>query len=303
MGKYLGAMITAIIPAAVGMLISMIVVTFLTDAGLSMESISRLGLIALMSFAYISLFVLLGIVISSLVHRSSVSLLFSLSIWITLVIVVPNVAGVIAESTSDLPTEKEFADRHMATYDVFREWKETASKKDFNSKEEAMEELSHRLNQHVDKKMGVLDSYRNAIYSKEDLAINISRISPASVFELAAMEVIDAGVRAQRRFYRMARNYYGIYVDYLSDKVGKVRKHFSFPPMFDAKVRGEMIKIGTPPRTQLPEDLSDFPQPTKYSLSLSEGIVSGLWNIILLAIWNVALFMMAHLFFLRYDVR
>jgi len=303
-GKYLGALITISIPAAVGMLISMIIVSLLGSAGLTIESIPRIALVMLISFVYISLFVLLGIAISSIVHRSSLSLLLSLSIWIVLVVVIPNLAGIAAESASGVLPEHEFLKRHRDTFgQLFAKWKEISAKKDFKTVEEAQEELSRMMNEGEEQRMRVLDSYRNTIYTNEDLAINVSRISPASAFEFAVAGSLDVGVASQRRFYRATRKYYDLIENYVLKKVGKVRKHVSLPPMFAAKVDGKDIKIAPPSGIMLSGDTSDFPVLPKYRLSVSESIMSGLWNIALLAIWNVVLLLLANMAFLRYDVR
>jgi ABC-type transport system involved in multi-copper enzyme maturation permease subunit len=304
MGKYLGALITVAIPTATGMLVSMIIVGLVGNFSMTIEVIFRLALVMLMSLIYISLFVTMGITVSSIVHRSSLSLLLSLSLWIILVIVIPNLGGIIAESVSDVLPEHEFFRRHRETFgQPFAEWKKISEKKTFETTEEASEELSRILNESADRKMKVLDSYRNTIYINEDLAINISRISPASALESSVAEIVDAGVSSQRRFYRAVRNYYDLIEEYTLKKAGKVRKHISFPPMFPAKVRGETVRIGTPPSIQLPEDVSDFPALPEYRLSVGESVLSCLWNMVLLAIWNVILLMVAHVLFLRYDVR
>ena len=304
MGKYLGALITIAMPAAVGMVISMIIVSLMGSVSLTMELIYRLALVMLMSFVYISLFILLGIMVSSLVHRSSLSLLLSLAIWIVMVIVIPNLGGIVAEGVSDVLPEHEFYKKHQDTFaDTFTKWKQSNASKNFMTKEAASKELGRLMNDSSETQMQVLDAYRNTIYTNEDLALNISRISPAAAFESATASVVDAGVISQRRFYRAVRKQYDLIESYFLEKTGKVWKHMLLPPIFAAKVDGKEVKIGTPPRIVLPDDTSDFPVLPKYRSSVGEGITSGLWNMALLVIWNVVLLLLANMAFLRYDVR
>ncbi len=302
MGKYLGALITAIIPAAVGMLISMIIVNIQGNISLNADSMSRLAVIAIMAFAYISLFSLIGLAISSAVHRSSVSLLLSLSVWIILVIVVPNLAGIIAESALEVTSEHEFAKLENETYKDIGRWERSVAERGLTDEGEISRDFGRSLTQQSEQRMRLKDSYVNTIYHKEDLAINISRISPASEFEFASAAIIDGGVLAQRRFYRASRKYYNLYADYVLEKTGMVVKYYQFMTL-PVVIKGKRIMASPPKAKPLPEDTSDFPAMPKANLSVGESIASGIWNIALLAIWNVALFMLSYMAFLKYDVR
>ena len=301
-GKYLGALITAIIPAAVGMLISMIIVNLQGNTSMNADSMSRLAIMAIIAFAYISIFSLIGLAISSTVHRSSVSLLLSLSVWIILVIVVPNLAGIIAESTLRVTSEHEFARREQETYRDIGEWEKSVRDRGITDEGEISRDFGKRLTQQTEQRIRLKDSYINTIYQKEDLAINISRTSPASEFEFASAAIIDGGVLAQRRFYRASRQYYDLYADYVLEKTGMVAKYFQFMTL-PVTVKGKRMMASPPKAKPLPEDTSDCPAMPKVNLSVSESIASGIWNIALLVIWNVALFMLSYMAFLKYDVR
>jgi ABC-type transport system involved in multi-copper enzyme maturation permease subunit len=302
MGKYLGALITAIIPAAAGMLISMIIVNIQGNTSLDADSMSRLAVIAIMAFAYISLFSLIGLAISSAVHRSSVSLLLSLSVWIILIIVIPNLAGIIAESALEVTSEYEFARREQETYRAIGKWERSVVERGITDEGEISRDFGRSLTQQAEQRIRLKDSYVNTIYQKEDLAINISRISPASEFKFASAAIIDGGVLAQRRFYRASRKYYDLYSDYVLEKTGMVAKYYQFMTL-PVVVKGKRIMASPPKAKPLPEDTSDFPAMPKVNLSVGESIASGIWNIALLVIWNVALFMLSYMAFLKYDVR
>jgi len=302
MGKYLGALITAIIPAAVGMLISMIIVNIQGNTSLDADSMFRLAVIAIMAFAYISLFTLIGLAVSSAVHRSSVSLLLSLSVWIILIIVIPNLAGIISESALEVTSEYEFARREQETYRAIGKWERSVVERGITDEEELSRDFGRSLTQQSEQRIRLKDSYVNTIYQKEDLAINISRISPASEFEFASAAIIDGGVLAQRRFYRASRQYYDLYADYVLEKTGMVAKYYEFMTL-PVMVKGKRIMASPPKAKPLPEDTSDFPAMPKANLSVGESIASGIWNIALLVIWNVALFMLSYMAFLKYDVR
>ena len=302
MGKYLGALITAIIPAIAGMLISVIVTSIRGNTELTAENMSRLGLILIMAMGYISLFVLLGIAVSSIVHRSAVSLLLSLSVWIVMVIVVPNVAGIVAESTLDVTPEREIAKQTGRTFMSLVDWRESVKARGIRDKKKLSEELARFMERDIEERMRLTESYVGSIHDKEDLALNISRISPASTFESACAEIVDSGVLAQRRFYRSARKYYDLYESYKREKTGMADKYLAYLKG-RVDIDGETVVVSPPQPKPLPRDISDFPAIPEFELSVGESIISGLWSIILLAIWNVILLMLAHVAFVRYDVR
>jgi ABC-type transport system involved in multi-copper enzyme maturation permease subunit len=280
----------------------MIIVSIRGNTELSAETMSRLVLILLMTMGYISLFVLLGIAVSSIVHRSSVSLLLLLSVWIVIVIVVPNVAGIVAESTLDVTPEREIAKQAGKTYMTLVDWRESVKSRGIKDREKLSQELARFMERDIVERMRLTDSYINSIHDKEDLALNISRISPASTFESACAEIVGSGVLAQRRFYRSARKYYDLYENYKREKTGMADKYLQF---LNGRVEidGETIVVAPPQPKPLPKDISDFPVIPKFQLSVGESVVSGLWSIVLLIIWNVILFMAANVAFLRYDVR
>jgi hypothetical protein len=215
---------------------------------------------------------------------------------------VPNLAGIIAESALEVPSEHEFARREQETYRAIGKWERSIAERGLTDEDEISRDFGRSLTQQSEQRMRLKDSYVNTIYQKEDLAINISRISPASEFEFASAAVIDGGVLAQRRFYRASRKYYDLYANYVLEKTGMVAKYYEFTTL-PVMVKRERIIIGPPKPKPLPKDTSDFPAMPKVNRSVSESMSSGIWNIALLAIWNVALFMLSYMAFLKYDVR
>lgn len=313
-GKYFGALITVIIPAIMGMLISTIIVILLGKISLTMEFIYRLSLVAVASFIYISLFVLMGITVSSIVHRSSVSLLLLLSLWIFFVIVVPNIAGIIAEGFSKAESKFDLIKRNKEfdeTVELLNFIKTRGLKAPDRFNSRGMDELSNILsrkfaelhNEGSNRRINIMDSYSNMIFTDEDLAFTRSKISPASLFEFAVQEIVDNGVMSQRRFYKSARTYYDLYDFYIQGKTGKVQKYPPYPFTMRIPVQGQIIFFASPKIENFPTNTSDFPAPPRFYLSVHESVKGCLWDITLLVIWNVLLFLTASLYFMQYDVR
>lgn len=149
--------------------------------------------------------------------------------------------------------------------------------------------------------MRLMDSYVNSIHTREDIALNISKVSPASVFELAIAEIADAGVMSQRRFDSAVRRCYNLYEDYVRQKTGNVQKYMYMST--SVKIDGKWVWVTHPPIDSLSKDTSDFPTLPKANFSISESIVSGAWHVSILLVWNVAFLLLSYFCFLRYDVR
>jgi ABC-type transport system involved in multi-copper enzyme maturation permease subunit len=97
LGKYLGAWVTLMLPATLAYLLSLLVVGFVANVHFAPPEIARLGVILLFYALYLSLMLLVGLVISSFVQRSSLALVFSAFAWFFFVTVVPNLATMIPD--------------------------------------------------------------------------------------------------------------------------------------------------------------------------------------------------------------
>ena len=122
LGKYVGACGTLLIPLMVGVVLNLLVIVV---AGGIAGTVSlqtghwlRIGLLTFMSILYISLFVLLGLLVSTSARWSSSSLLILLSFWVALVIVLPNLAGIVADHTSKVESEYQLSRRQRQVLEL-----------------------------------------------------------------------------------------------------------------------------------------------------------------------------------------
>ena len=94
LGKYIGAISTMLIPFLISFLAGILVLyTVLGIGALGADELLRILLMMVISILYISVFALLGIMISGMTTKSSTSLMISLFIWAILVVVWPNISG------------------------------------------------------------------------------------------------------------------------------------------------------------------------------------------------------------------
>ena len=149
------------------------------------------------------------------------------------------------------------------------------------------------------------EEHRNATRRKQDLARNLARISPTGVFQFAVENVADSGLKRQRRFEQAAKNYYHAVLS-LQEREGPTFKspYLVFGPL-TVKVDGETVNVPLPysPVTVPDGDISGYPRFSFPKTSLGENFSNGLWDTIILLLWNLMLALLAPLMFLRYDVK
>ena len=90
LAKYISAMICLLVPLLLSLLLAMILLTNNRSLSLSPDDFLRIGGIVLTSLAYLSVFYLIGMLISEVSRRTSTALMLSMFIWGFLVLVYPN---------------------------------------------------------------------------------------------------------------------------------------------------------------------------------------------------------------------
>jgi ABC-type transport system involved in multi-copper enzyme maturation permease subunit len=90
LAKYISAMLCLFVPLLLSLFLAMILLTNNRFLSLSPDDFLRIGGIVLTSLAYLSVFYLIGMLISEVSRRTSTALMFSMFIWGFLVLVYPN---------------------------------------------------------------------------------------------------------------------------------------------------------------------------------------------------------------------
>ena len=88
--KYISAMICLLMPLLLSLILAMILLTTSTAIALTTDDFLRIGGIVLTSLAYLSVFYLIGMLISAVSRRTRTALMFSMFVWGFLVLVYPN---------------------------------------------------------------------------------------------------------------------------------------------------------------------------------------------------------------------
>ena len=107
LAKYISAMICLLVPLLISLLLVVILLTTSTTVSLNLDDFLRIGGIVLSSIAYLSVFYLIGMLISVITHRTSTALMLAMFVWVFWVLVYPNV--ILVRITPAQPSEERLA--------------------------------------------------------------------------------------------------------------------------------------------------------------------------------------------------
>jgi hypothetical protein len=125
--------------------------------------------------------------------------------------------------------------------------------------------------------------YQQKKRAQQGLAVNLSRISPASALTFGSMTLARTGIDEFDRFLASVRAYKPIYTKWINSKLGT---------SFNLQT-GEQTKI----------NIDDMPQHVYEPEWLSRSLVRAIPDFALLTVMIIVFFVGAYVSFLRYDVR
>lgn len=135
---------------------------------------------------------------------------------------------------------------------------------------------------------------------QERLAFTLSRFSPASAFQLAAMTLCGTDVDMKSRYHEAMTQYREDLIEY-----AKMKGRTADGPgggFFKIEIDSEKgVQIGT--GRDEPVDVSDMPRFKPPTLNYAQVLVPVMTDIGILGIGTLLIFLGAFLAFLRYDVR
>ncbi len=317
-GSWAGLAIPLVIPVLLGVLL-----VLLYDVPLTGEHWLRLSLLMGMSLLYFTFFVIFGILVSSLTRRSVVSFLVSLVVWVTMVLIVPRMGVMAAGQMMPVPTVAEVeAQRDAFSKDEWEKhmqqmqasWREREEKMHGLTESERetyrddhmaawMDEDDAKRKQ-VQKDVDAFsvrlnEELRNKKESQEALAMTLSRISPASTYQLAAMKLAGTEIALKARYEDAMRDYRTRFNQYVDKKQKETGGAGGFRITFDSQ---HGVKFSAP-RESGSLDLTDLPV-----FAPAEGSLRGIAGSLVvdagvLALASLLAFAGAFAAFLRYDVR
>jgi ABC-type transport system involved in multi-copper enzyme maturation permease subunit len=294
-GGYISLLISLIIPLILGMLILLIY----PNISMSGQDWARVLIMFLIFFLYLSVFFTLGLFVSARTNKSSTSFLILLFIWVIFVTVIPKVSILAAAQLNPIPSIHEITAKKDA---FFRQVQDGIQKRNLDwgkehktdqDQKKYQEDFKKSLEENLQWATSQIDNYNAALErdyqarkrSQEHLAINLSRISPASALMFSTMSLARTGLDEYDRFLASIRAYKSIFVKWI---FAQDMKNFNF-----TRARGDRASV----------ELADMPQHNFEAESLSKSLARTLPDIGLMLVLIIVFFAGAYVSFLKYDVR
>jgi len=301
MGKVVGGYISLLISLIIPLILGLLILLIYPNISMSGQDWVRLFIMVLIYFLYLSVFFTLGLLVSARTNKSATSFLVLLFIWVIFVTVIPKISILAAAQLDPIPSVHEITAKKdgflLQTQEEAilrnRQWGKEHSPKTVEEQNRYPEELKKFLDEirkwassRVEEYYGALDrDYQLRKRSQEKLAINLSRISPASALMFSTMSLARTGLDEHDRFLASLHSYKSVFSKWVN---ALLLKNFRFD-----RVKGDYP----------PVELTNMPQHKFEPESLGSSLVRTLPDIGLMLVLIIFFFAGAYASFLKYDVR
>ena len=321
--KYVGAMLCLLLPVLMSLMLVLILLSLNSAIYLSGEDFLRIGGIVLTTSTYLSVFYLIGLVVSTITRRTATSLMICMFLWVALVLVYPNwsrfsinpIGDTSAEGSSthqqvqqiweevdreerrflaNSPLEGEPPRFNVSYSDWSSSWGDR--RRQINAK---VHKESEPLVPHVQKYHETMETLyirlaeQTALIRKQNLDNTslrkatwderLMKLSPAGLYTFATSALAGTDLEGMSDFVQAVQDYRRTTINYFHDK-----KAFGSRQWF-ASDQGTV-------------DWWDLPQFRFARADAWENATRALPELLLLLLTNLALFTVIFLFFTRIEV-
>ena len=284
-GKFLGALMSVSIPFALAVLVNLLVFSTSSAVHLSIDAWGRLGIIFFVAILYTCLFLALGLLVSSRVQRSAVSLVMLLLTWVTLVVFMPSVLALIASGFSSPMSKDELRIRQKQINDKYlEEYRRGLG----GPNSEALQAGSKYVTQEAAEQERLIEERLDAQIAQVQRARSITRISPTAVVQHLLESFAGTGFGRHLQFLENAQRYA---IEYRKFVVDTDRGD-------PASLHLMGVRKGMSEKPVRPESIPIFED----TLSLSKDFNTAAMDLLLLTLFVVVLLAGAYLAFVRVEV-
>jgi len=297
LGKYLSAMLTMIVPLMIGLLLNLIIINL---RGLSISGIQWLKIVIFVgiSICYLSIFLLMGILVSSRSSKSSSSIVALLFIWVVIVMIIPAFGRIISENYVNVPTRSEI-DRRIdeeagEIWENSDRYGENAGSwgADPNADWVNPPARARLFNAFTEARNKIEDDHINQWVAQVNLGRNITKISPTILYHTVSESIFGTGIVRFHNLYEQLKQYQETLKHYVIDTDRQD------PDSWHLLAEFHPVLL-----SQKPVDYNTIPKFSESEVPISSALKNTVWDIGALILLNVLLFIAVHVAFLRCDVR
>ncbi|MFC1725531.1 ABC transporter permease subunit [candidate division KSB1 bacterium] len=295
-GKYLSGISSIGFPLIIGIIISMVIISLYGQISFTGEYLIKIFIFIAASLFYLSIFILIGILISSITKNPITSIIISLFIWISSAVLIPNSGSIIAAKLSPIPsyneydrqvrhTRSEISDAHRARYartfrwngDIWAEWVPYRCA----AVQEIDETRNSMWNNYMYQRLNQVKKTRTAL-----------SISPTAVFNSLSEQICTTGLDRFQHFYEQIWNYRNTFKEFITEK-----------DRLDTESPHLIYSWEETPMSQKPVDSNSIPRFQENQQPLRSTLKNALFNFAILIVFNMILFILVYFTFSKYDVR
>jgi ABC-type transport system involved in multi-copper enzyme maturation permease subunit len=293
--KLLAGLVTVIVPLVLAWLLGLLYAALVNRVQFTPDHYLRLGLVALVSIVYISLFFALGIAASAWAQRSATALAACIFAWVVFVLVAPNSIPLVVNRLAPIPAaSKILAEKSAIDSDIMNNlvpvWRDELRKSGKYARDSDMQEaMDQRWNEEQDKRFAKLDRFYNSqVQHQIRLNQSISRFSPSAAFVYASTQCAGTGVQDFVHMLDEVSTYVRQYQDEVReqdrkrDKNPKRDENWSFVDSYDPLV---------------------WPKFDPQRLSAATALNRCWLDLVVMTGAAAFLFLLAFVGFMRYDAR
>ena len=284
LAKWIGGYLSIVAPFSVAVVAGFLYLSLSGAVELDGDDATRFIAILGISFIYISAFFSLGLMISTATHRASTALLISLLVWIVWILVVPNVAPIVARLAAPVPA-RQVIDAEQRAIDREAQLLQQSIRK---RKVYGDQEESERIRREADQRKRKLeDFYKDRLSRQVRLSQNLARLSPSASYLFSVTRMAGTGPSMLSNFSAATERFQADHHE------------------FEMRAYRDGSVTWTRDGPQVPDDWFDadaVPRLQMFQEGAMEALDAALFDIFLLVVFNVLFFMLSYLFFLRYDV-
>jgi len=353
LGKVLAGLITLALPITIAFIIGLLILVFSPMVDLSGSDWARIGLIYVGSLIFISAMYNVGLLFSSLAKESAVSLMLALLFWMVSVIVIPNASVRFAahirplQSRVKIESEIESSIENLKAIEGPRMRQQIAGlTRGWVSMHEGAfgrtyvcliekDEVEFRMKYYTlkdffsikcaDKTWEIENGYLNGLLRQKELAENISRVSPISLYGNVMSAISGSDLAGFQDFIDGAKTYRNQVFEYIRTKTDNLSSPSYFAACTDEEMREYEKRINLrenahneAEKAKAGEDVSKWVKDTisrqpalglqdlpmfSYQSSVLNGLQRAALDLGLLMFINVLFLALSFIAFVRYDVR
>ena len=286
-GKFLGALLSISIPFTLAVLVNLLLISTANAVHLTTEAWGRLGIIFLLALLYTSLFLALGLLVSTRVRQSAVSLMILLLTWVTLVVFMPSTLASIASSFSPVRSFDEFwKHRNPIEEDLWDKYREgiRSSKSD----DQTLRAKSDFFTENAERKERRREEQLKYQISQVHRARAITGISPATLLQHLIEAFAGTGFERHTQFVENAQRYTRQFREFIvdTDRADPESLH----------IIG--VREGMSTKKVAPEVIPKFED----TFNISEDFNTRAMELLLLVLFVVVLLAGAYLAFVRVEI-